>query len=123
MKRLDLDLYFFLDIYIYRLTICRVISECVFVYLLMRHPDVSRHHAAHSSHVSGGYDSCVLQVSQSGGTLFRERLATMPMQGVVARICFTQLIHLSQEITLLFFQYRDLHLREKRDCARVHRVR
>lgn len=92
-------------------------------YRLVRYSDIPCHHAAHSSHVPSRHASRVLQVSQGGGVLFRERLTAMPVQDVVAGICFTQLVHLPQEIALLLFQYRDLHLQEKkgRDCTREFR--
>lgn len=77
----------------------------------MRDPDVPRHHAAHGARVPGGSAGAgILQVSQ-GGPLLRERLAAMPVQDVVAGIRSTQLVYLSQQIALLFFQHRDLHLR------------
>lgn len=62
------------------------------MYLLMRNPDVSRHHAAHGSHVSrrraDDTASRVLHISR-GVALFRERLAAIPVQDVVTGIRFT----------------------------------
>lgn len=88
-------------------------SREVCFHLLMRDPDVPRHHAAHGAGVPGGRGR-VLKISQSGA-LLRERLAAMPVQVVVAEIRFAQLVHLSQEIALLLFQHRDLHLRGSRE--------
>lgn len=75
------------------------------VYLLVRNTDVPRHYATHRAGVSGRC-SRVLQISHRC-SLFRERLAPVPVQRFVARI---QLVHLSQQIPLLLFQHRNLHL-------------
>lgn len=82
-------------------------------YLLVRNTDVPCHYAAHRSHVSR-WSGRVPQISL-GVALFRERLAAMPVQyAIIVLSRFAQLVHLSQQIPLLLFQHRHLHLRWRR---------
>lgn len=100
----------------------RVKRKSAAAYLLVRNTDVPCHRAAHRSHVPRRRRSRVPQISL-GATLFRERLATVPVQPALVPFArLAQLVHLPQQITLLLFQHRHLHLREKLVLLRSHQV-
>lgn len=95
----------------------RVKRKSAAAYLLVRNTDVPCHRAAHRSHVPRRRRSRVPQISL-GATLFRERLATVPVQPALVPFArLAQLVHLPQQITLLLFQHRHLHLQSARETC------